>query len=184
MTRKKRVPFLFILLPVLVLFLPAPGKADAQKDLQEKISPKPMIIKSKTLEWDDEKKMVTFTGEVNAQKDDFVVDCRKMIVYYTASSDEQAKGDIARGVDRIVATGQVRITRSSGEVAEAEKAVYYQADEKLVLTDHPSVRQGNDLVKGDRIIVFLKENRSIVESTGKERVQAIIFPKTKKKKSP
>jgi lipopolysaccharide export system protein LptA len=87
---------------------------------------------------------------------------------------------LAKGVDRIVATGKVRITRSSGEVAEAEKAVYYQKDEKLILTDHPSVSQGKDLVKGDRIIIFLKENRSIVESTGKERVQAIIFPKTKK----
>ncbi len=184
MTHNTRLPFLFILLTLLVFFLPTPGEADAKKGLQDKVSPKPMIIKSKTLEWDDEKKTVTFTGDVNAQKDDFVVDCEKMFVYYTASSDEQEKGDFAKGVDRIVATGQVRITRSGGGVAEAEKAVYYQGDEKLVLTGNPSVKQGNDLVKGDRITIFLKENRSIVESTGRERAQAIIFPKTRKKEAP
>jgi lipopolysaccharide export system protein LptA len=184
MTRNKTLSLLFIVLPVLLFFQTAPGEADVKKGVDEKVSSKPMIIKSKTLEWDDEKKTVIFTGDVNAQKDDFVVDCQKLFVYYTASSDEQAKGDFAKGVDRIVATGRVRITRSSGETAEAEKAVYFQEDEKLVLTGHPSVKQGNDLVKGDRITIFLKENRSIVESTGKERAQAILFPKTKKKETP
>ncbi len=184
MTHSKVLSLLFILLSVLVFFQTAPGEAEVKKGFDEKVSSKPIIIKSKTLEWNDEKKTVVFTGEVNAQKDDFVVGCQKMIVYYTASSDEQGKGDFARTVDRIVATDRVRITRRDGGTAEAEKAVYYQADEKLVLTGHPSVKQGNDLVKGDRITIYLKENRSTVESTGKERAQATIFPKPKKKGTP
>jgi len=184
MKRSKALSLLFVLLPVLVFFQTAPGEAEVKKGFQEKVSSKPMVIKSKTLEWDDAKKTVVFTGEVNAQKDDFVVDCQKMIVYYTASSDEQEKGDFAKSLDRIVATDGVRITRSDGGTAEAEKAVYYQADEKLVLTGHPSVKQGNDLIKGDRITIYLKENRSTVESTGKERAQAVIFPKAKKKGTP
>ena len=184
MTHCRRIPSLFFLFLLLVFFLANAAKADVKEGLQQQTSAKPMIIKSKSLEWDDQKKTVVFTGEVNAHKDDFVVDCEKMVVYYTASADEQKKGEFAKGVDRIVATGQVRVTRSEGGSAEAEKAVYYQADEKLILTGHPSVKQGNDLVKGDRITIFLRENRSIVESTGKERAQAIIFPRTGKKGAP
>jgi lipopolysaccharide export system protein LptA len=56
-----------------------------------------------------------------------------------------------------------------------------QADHKIVLTGGPVVRHENDLVEGDRITLFLKENRSIVESSGSGRVRALIFPGGKKK---
>jgi len=148
------------------------------------VTPKPIVILSKTLEVDNDKKIVTFTGEVNAKKDDFVVDCQKMLVYYRSSPDKGKQGEFAQGIDRIVATGQVRVTRKEGGLATADKAVYYQNDDKIILTGHPSVKQGNDLVKGERITIFFRENRSIVESSGKGRAQAIIFPKAQKKETP
>lgn len=157
--------------------------AEAKKSTSD-VTPLPIVILSKTLEVDNEKRIVTFQGEVNAKKDDFVVDCQKMLVYYRSSPDKGKKEEFAQGIDRIVASGQVRVTRKEGGVAIADKAVYYQDDDKLVLTGHPSVQQGKDLVKGERITIFLGENRSIVESTGKERAQAIIFPKDRKKETP
>jgi len=173
---------LFLILPgfIFPLHCSAEGKNRKSSDVHTK----PIVILSKTLEVDDAKKIITFTGQVNAKKDDFVVDCQKMLVYYRTSPDKSKKEAFAQGIDRIVASGHVRVTRKEGGVATADKAVYYQDDDKLVLTGNPSVQQGKDLVKGERIIIFLRENRSIVESSGKERAQAIIFPKARKKETP
>lgn len=177
--------FCAVLVVVMLAGFIFPRLCDAEaKKTRSDVTPKPIVILSKTLEVDDEKKIVTFTGEVNAKKDDFVVDCQKMLVYYRTSPDKDKQGKFAQGIDRIVASGQVRVTRKEGGLATADTAIYYQDDDKLVLTGNPSVQQGKDLVKGERITIFLRENRSVVESTGKERAQAIIFPKSRKKETP
>jgi len=184
MTSTRAFYFFLVFLFQIGLLLPVAGHAEVKKSLEENVSSKPIVIKSRTLEVDNAKKIATFTGDVNATKDDFVVDCQKMFVYYKSSPGEERKGEFSNGIDRIIATGQVRVTRKEGGLATAEKAVYFQDSEKIVLTGNPSVKQGNDVVRGDRIIIFLKENRTIVESTGKKRAQAIIFPKARKREAP
>ena len=84
-------------------------------------------------------------------------------------------------ISKIIATGRVSISRAQGGLATAEKAVYFEDDEKIVLTGNPVVKQGNDFVEGDRITIFLKENRSVVESFVGKKVKAIIFPKREKR---
>ena len=144
----------------------------------------PMVIKSRTLEADDKKKMVTFSGDVEAKRDDFTVFCRKLLVFYVKSDEEKGAEKASARIDKIVATGAVKIIRAEGGVATGEKAVYYQKDEKLVLTGKPVVKQGEDFVEGDVITLFLKEDRSIVESFKDKRVRAVIFPKQEKGKGP
>jgi lipopolysaccharide export system protein LptA len=41
------------------------------------------------------------------------------------------------------------------------------------------VWQGADLVSGERITLFVKEDRSIIEGSKDKRVSATIYPKTK-----
>jgi len=65
-------------------------------------------------------------------------------------------------------------------MARAEKAVFYQDEQKIVLTENPLVQQGADFVEGKQITIFLNDNRSIVEGNGKKRVKATIFPKEEK----
>ena len=68
-------------------------------------------------------------------------------------------------ISRIVATGNVVIHRSDGGSATAEQAEYFQEEEKIILTGGPVVKQESDVVKGDRIIIFLKEDRIVVEDS-------------------
>jgi lipopolysaccharide export system protein LptA len=140
----------------------------------------PIVIESQALEVDDTSKVVTFTGSVSAQRDEFVMECEKLLVFYKRAPKEN---DVESGttIDRIVATGGVTITRAEGGMATAGKAVYYQQDEKVVLTEAPMVKQGSDFVKGDRITLFLKENRSIVESSSENKVKAVIHPRQEQK---
>lgn len=138
----------------------------------------PLVIKSTTLEIDNEKKTVTFTGNVDARKDDWIMNCDKMILFYIQQAGKGDTEEEKLRVDKIVARGAVQVRRTSGGEASAEEAVYYQADEKVVLTGKPVVRQGEDLVEGSKITLFLKENRSIVEGSEENKVRAVIAPRS------
>jgi len=171
-------------LKILLFFLlvaPCPANAQILQTNPENAAKEPMVIKSNTLEVDDELKMVTFTGDVNAKKGDLVIECNTMRVYYENRPGHKGSDGNGTKVDKIVATGDVRISRAQGGLATAEKAVYYQADEKVILTGKPVVKQGDDFVEGEKVTIFLRENRSIVESARDQKVKAIIFPKHKGK---
>lgn len=140
----------------------------------------PIVIHSDTLEVDQQKRVIVFEGKVKAQSDDMVVDCEKMVVYYTENPSGGESAVESSKIDRIIAQGNVRVNRSDGLTAKAGKAVFYQGEDKIVLTDNPSVSQGRDVVEGDRITVLLRENRSIVEGSGPKRVKATLFPKEEK----
>jgi lipopolysaccharide export system protein LptA len=154
----------------------SPARSEAPPNQAQKAGQGAMVIHSNTLEADDKKGIVIFTGEVDAQRDDFTVYCHKMVVYYEKSPAKEGSEEFGARIDKIVATGNVKIVRAEGGIATGEKAVYYQQDEKLVLTGKPVVKQKDNSVEGDRITLFLKENRSVVESSSDKKVRAVIFP--------
>jgi len=134
-----------------------------------------MVIKSNTLEADDKKGRITFTGDVEAKRDDFTLYCHEMVIYYETSPGKKESEEPSTRIKEIVAKGHVKIIRTEGGIATGEQAVYYQADEKLVLTGKPIVKQKDNSVEGDRITLFLKEDRSVVESSSDTKVKAVIF---------
>jgi lipopolysaccharide export system protein LptA len=140
----------------------------------------PIVIKSNSLEFDHQRKMVTFSGNVDARRDDWSILCQKMVVYYVEKSKETAqKGSMK--IEKIVAKGDVRVARQSGGMATAEEATYYWDEERVVLTGKPVVQQGDDFVEGTVVTLLLKENRSLVEGSGDNRVRAVISPRTEKR---
>ena len=136
-----------------------------------------IVIKSDTLEVDQQKRLIVFEGKVRAQRRDMTVDCQKMLVYYLDRSASTESDVESRQIDKIIALGNVTVNRSDGSVAHAGKAVFFQAEEKIVLTEDPSVQQGRDIVEGEKIIILLKEERSIVEGSKGKPVRATLFPK-------
>jgi lipopolysaccharide export system protein LptA len=133
-----------------------------------------IVIHSDSLEIDNKQRLVTFTGHINAEMEDFVIHCEKMLLYYLEAPSSEGSGGENIQIDRIVATGQVRIIRSEGGLATAEKAVYTQADEKVILSGNPIVKQGEDTVEGSKITLYLKEKRSIVEGSDDKKVRVVI----------
>jgi len=172
-------PLLLLAIFILIFMLPAPAHSETLQKEIGKDKSETTVIKSKTLEVNDKLKVITFTGDVNAKKGGFILDCQKMLVYYESSPVDEKTGDVETKINKIIAEGQVKINRTQGGMATAEKAVYYQQDEKMVLTGNPKVKQGRDFVEGDRIVLFLKENRSVVESLENKKVKAVIFQKKK-----
>jgi lipopolysaccharide export system protein LptA len=151
--------------------LPEAADTKAEKSVESSI-----VINSNRLEVDNQRKRVTFSGDVDAKRDDFTMTCREMVLYYIEEAAETASEKQELRIDRIVATGEVTITRAEGGSATAEKATYYQNEEKIVLTGNPVVKQGDDFVEGSTITLFLKEDRSIVEGSKGKRARAVLSP--------
>jgi lipopolysaccharide export system protein LptA len=173
--------FLMLSIIGLACLLSAPMVAgEAIQRKADKAKATPTVIKSNSLEIDNKKKQVAFTGNVEARKDDMIINCQKMFVYYEDKAAEGTSEKEAFRIDRIVATGEVRINRSDGGLATAEQATYYQSEEKVVLTGKPVVKQGEDFVEGSVITLFLREDRSVVEGSGDEKVRAILSPRSGK----
>jgi lipopolysaccharide export system protein LptA len=67
-----------------------------------------------------------------------------------------------RSIRMLEATGRVQIEKEDGR-ATCRKAVYYDDEKKIVLTGDPVAWQKGTRVSGKRIIMFVDEDRSIVE---------------------
>jgi lipopolysaccharide export system protein LptA len=90
-----------------------------------------------------------------------------------AQNGQTAGPDTGR-VQNIVAVGNVRIDQGA-RWAVGGHAVFDQGQRTLVLTENPVLHDGPNVVAGDRVIVYLDENRSIVEG-GRKRVKATLYP--------
>jgi lipopolysaccharide export system protein LptA len=86
--------------------------------------------------------------------------------------DPAAKG--SQRVHDVVAVGGVRIDQGT-RWATGGKAVFDQTQRTLVLTENPILHEGPNEVAGDRVVVYLDENRSVVEG-GRKRVKAVLYP--------
>jgi lipopolysaccharide export system protein LptA len=170
--------FLFLSLWVLLL---APGASgQTLKKAFGDSQGQPIVIKSDSLEFDHQRKMVTFSGNVDAKRDDWNILCQKMVVYYGEKSKESSQKESMK-IEKIVAQGDVRMSRQSGGLATAQEATYYWDEERVVLTGKPVVQQGDDFVEGSVVTLLLKESKSLVEGSGDTRVRAVISPRSEKR---
>ncbi|MGO9373449.1 MAG: LptA/OstA family protein [Syntrophobacteraceae bacterium] len=81
-------------------------------------------------------------------------------------------------IDYIEFTGDVKVT-SKDRLATADKAIFYQKEQKVTLHGHPVVTQGQDRVQGNLITIYLQQSLSIVEGGSGTPVQAVLFPEKK-----
>lgn len=109
----------------------------------------PIDITSSHMEMNMREKKAEFIGDVVAKQGDVILTCRRLTAFY---------GKDTRQVERLVATGQVRITQKD-RVAAGERAEYDNIRRILRLTGSPRVWQGHDMIEGDEILVFLSEGK-------------------------
>ncbi len=127
----------------------------------------PLTIKSDRMEVIEKQNIVVFSGHVVAKKKDLTIYADRLIVYYTPKGKK-------REIKKIVALGHVKIKRGEW-LAHAGKAVYFKEQERIVLEDNPQVWQGENTIRGDRIIYYLNENRSIAEAAPGHKAEVVIF---------
>jgi lipopolysaccharide export system protein LptA len=161
-------------------FVPAPLAADRATTP----SADSVVITSQSLVFKNQENMAVFAGKVVMVKAGFIMHADHMVAYFagtsatdsptpkkptkSATATARAGPELptlgSRAVSLIEATGNV-IMEQGNKKAKSKKAVYSQHDEKLVLTGEPEAWEQGYHVTGTKMTMFLKEDRSIVETS-------------------
>jgi lipopolysaccharide export system protein LptA len=133
-------------------------------------SNEPIHVKSDELEFDYQANRVVYRGTVNVVQGDVAIDCKELVVNLARAD---GKDDLQ--LQEVVAIGDVVITQGLRK-ATGGRAIFDQVKRQVTLLENPVLRDGPNEVAGERIVVYLDENRSVVESSPKKRVSAILYP--------
>lgn len=146
-------------------------------------------ITAKTMTVNNQQNKAIFEGSVVLTQGELVVYSDRMVVSFRSDQNgvaRDAQGATARArpdkssdkkqkagkdamptvsdhtISKIEATGRVKIEKQDGR-ATCQRAVYYEDEKKIVLTGEPVAWQKGTRVTGQRITMFLEEDRSLVE---------------------
>jgi lipopolysaccharide export system protein LptA len=114
---------------------------------------------------------IIFLGNVKAKQKDVLIYAQKLTLYYSRGEDQSEKG-----IDRVELEGDVRIIQED-RIATAEKGLFLNLERKIILSGLAEVHQAGNIVKGDEIVYFIDEQRSVVSSDPGSRVNAVIKQK-------
>ena len=119
----------------------------------EKKETEPIVVTSNHMEAEKLGDKVTFSGKVLLKKEGMTLTSDQMIVFYDPGS---------KNIREIEARGNVTV-RKEGRVALANMAIYTLREEKIVLTGNARIIEKDNQLGGEKIILFMRDDRSIVE---------------------
>ena len=126
----------------------------------------PVEITAQKLEFDYRKLELTYEGGVTVRQGDMTLRADRLRVVLNEDGAER--------VQEIMAKGNVLIQQGE-RIAAGERAEFDRKANTVVLSDGAMLREGANVVKGERVIVYLDEERSVVEG-GDLPVRAHLFP--------
>jgi lipopolysaccharide export system protein LptA len=136
------------------------------KRIQDVDTTQPIDITSDRVESFFKENLIIFKGDVIARQKDIVI---------YADSVEAVTIEGNKGIERVTAEGNVKIQQGP-RIANCQKAIFYNLDQKIVLTGDPKVIEGNNTVSGDEIIFDIEQNRFEVKGGPDRRGKAKIIP--------
>ena len=128
----------------------------------------PVTVDADQLENLQKEGLIVFTGNVVVSQNSSTQYADRMEVYL------DAKGD---NIVRTVSTGNVRIVTKDCRSGTANRAEYYDAEQRVVLIGNARVWREDNVVTGERITIYLAEDRNVVEGGKQGRVKAVFYPK-------
>ena len=116
-----------------------------------------------------------FTGNVVASQNNSTMYADRMEVYLDAKGDRVVRG---------VATGNVRIVTRDCRMGTAKRAEYYDDEQRVVLIGSARVWREDNVVTGERITMYLAEDRNVVDGGPGGRVKGVFYPKNQEQGKP
>ncbi len=127
----------------------------------------PVEVTADRLEVDDQAKVLVFAGNAVARRGALTIYGDRLTVRYIGEKRE---------IDQVVAEGHVRLLHE-GRTATGAKAIFFQREERIVLSGSPRVSEGENFIQGHEITMFLNDKRSVVTGSAGSRVNAVFTPK-------
>jgi lipopolysaccharide export system protein LptA len=154
----------------LLLFLVTAVSAGAEEKpgawRSDEVGRQPIEITADSLHADSGTESVTFEGNVVAIQADVTLHADRLFAQYSRGQE---------AIEKITAEGNVRVVQG-GKEARAARAVFYNLEQRIVLSGGADLKQGENTLKGDTVTIYLRENRSVVTSGEGGRVRAVLHP--------
>ena len=158
----------------------------------------PVHIEAATLEVRDKDKQATFSGNVRVVQGDTGLRCKSLVVFYEQGDEDADKSDKsakaadkagksmtaatpgpggAQKIKRLEARGDVVVTQKE-QTATGDLGLFDMKTNTVTLTGNVVMTQGQNVLRGDRLVVDLTNGVSRVESgkNGQGRVQGLFLP--------
>lgn len=135
---------------------------------ESKDAGRPTTVTADHLEVSRKERRAIYTGNVVATTTDLTVVADRMEFYF----DEKMEA-----VERMVAIGNVQVSRSDGTRAVSQQVTYDVLQERVVLEGQAVAWLRGNKVSGMRITLFIAEDRELVQGDERERVTVVIYPK-------
>jgi lipopolysaccharide export system protein LptA len=160
--------------------LAAPVQTGVPNALQgfSKNRDQPVKIDSASLEVRDKDKIATFSGNVHLSQGDTTLRCKTLVVYYDDSARSATLKAAApnpaghQQISRLEAKGGVTVNQKD-QTATGSTGVFDMKTNTVTLSGNVVVTQGQNVLRGERLIVDLTSGVSRVEGG---RVQGLFLP--------
>ena len=186
--RKIRVPLIagvLILTAGSIDAQPTKGPPNALQGFSQNRD-QPVHIEAATLEVRDKDKVATFSGDVKVQQGDTGLRCKSLVVFYEQQGDADKSKSVAlanpgpggqQRIKRLEARGGVVVTQKE-QTATGDLGLFDMQTNTVTLTGNVVMTQGQNVLRGDRLVVDLTNGVSRVESgkNGQGRVQGLFLP--------
>ena len=129
----------------------------------------PIDIVSDTVEAEQKRNKVTFKGNVVAKQEDVTLYANTLVMIYDPDTKK---------LKEIIAIGNVKVVQLDRR-ATGQKATFDQDKNKVILDGDAVVREGTNVIRGERITFYVEEERSVVEPVSGGRVSTSIIPPPK-----
>jgi len=147
---------------------------------------KPVHIEAATLEVRNKDNVATFSGNVKVTQGDTTMKCKSLVVFYEGGEGAD-KGKTmpaatpgpggSQKIKRLEARGSVVVTQKD-QTATGALGIFDMKTNTVDLTGDVIMTQGQNMLRGDRLVVDLTTGVSRVESgkNGTGRVQGLFIP--------
>lgn len=190
--RRLRPPLIAVALLIVstgVEAQPSKGPPNALQGFSQNRN-QPVQIDAATLEVRDKDKVATFSGDVRVKQGDTGLRCKSLLVFYEQDG-EGAKGAEKTStmqaatpgpggqqkIKRLEARGSVVVTQKE-QTATGELGIFDMKTNTVTLTGNVVMTQGQNVLRGEKLVVDLTSGVSRVESgkNGQGRVQGLFQP--------
>jgi lipopolysaccharide export system protein LptA len=130
----------------------------------------PVRITADRMEFDYKTKVLTYRGAVAVTQADLTLRSHELRVTLDPDEPERPR--------EVVAEGAVEITKGARR-ASGGRAVFDDAARTITLSEDARLQDGPNEIAGQRVVVYLDEERSVVEG-GPQRVRAVLYPPDEK----
>ena len=126
----------------------------------------PIDITSDQVETYTKENRLIFRGSVIARQKDIAI---------YADSIEAIMVNEGKGIERVIASGNVKVQQGP-RVANCQRAVFHNPEQKVLLTGDPKVWEGENMISGEEIVFDIAQNLVEVKGGLNRRGKAKVYP--------